>query len=50
VEDKRKSYGETRILCFGALHGRVVVIGYTPRAGLNVRLVVRKAAQVRSPS
>lgn len=33
VEDKRKHYGETRILCFGALQGRVVVIGYTPWRG-----------------
>ena len=24
VEDKRKDYGETRIVCFGVLHSRLV--------------------------
>jgi uncharacterized DUF497 family protein len=27
VEDSRKSYGETRIICFGVLRGRIIVIG-----------------------
>ena len=27
VEDTRKDYGETRIICYGPLKGRVVVIG-----------------------
>ena len=31
VEDTRKDYGETRIICFGYLMGRMVVVGYTPR-------------------
>ena len=31
IEDIRKDYGEIRIICFGELQGRVVVIGYTPR-------------------
>lgn len=31
VEDIRKEYGETRIICFGLLAGRMVVVGYTPR-------------------
>jgi len=31
VEDTRKDYGETRIICFGYLEGRMVVVGYTPR-------------------
>ena len=30
--DIRKEYGEKRIICDGALAGRMVVIGYTPRA------------------
>lgn len=31
VEDDRKDYGETRIICFGLLAGRMVAVGYTPR-------------------
>ncbi len=31
VEDTRKDYGEDRIICFGLLAGRIVVVGYTPR-------------------
>ena len=31
VEDTRKDYGETRMICYGHLMGRLVVIGYTPR-------------------
>ena len=31
VEDTRMDYGEKRIICFGRLEGRLVVVGYTPR-------------------
>ena len=31
IEDRRRNYGETRIICYGLLAGRLVVIGYTPR-------------------
>ena len=31
IEDKRWNYGEQRILCFGWLDGRMVVVGYTLR-------------------
>ncbi len=31
VEDLRKDYGETRVICYGLLLGRLVVVGYTPR-------------------
>lgn len=31
VEDTRKDYGETRIICYGHLQGRLVVVGYVPR-------------------
>ena len=31
VEDTRKDYGEKRIICYGLLAGRMVVVGYTPR-------------------
>ena len=29
--DTRKDYGEQRILCYGMLGDRMVVVGYTPR-------------------
>ena len=31
VEDTRKKYGEPRIICYGYLEKRLVVVGYTPR-------------------
>jgi uncharacterized protein len=31
IEDTRKNYGEKRVICYGLLAGRVVVVGYTPR-------------------
>ena len=31
TEDQRRRYGELRLICFGMLHGRMVVIAYTPR-------------------
>ncbi len=31
VEDTRKNYGERRVVCYGWLAGRMVVVGYTPR-------------------
>jgi len=31
IEDTRKNYGETRMICYGLLEGRMVVVGYTPR-------------------
>ena len=43
VEDKRKDYGETRIVCFGVLHSRLVVIGYTPRGAGRHVFSMRKA-------
>lgn len=30
VEDARKDYGEPRIICYGFLAGRLVVVGYPP--------------------
>ena len=27
VEDMRRDYGETRMLCFGKLEGRIVLVG-----------------------
>lgn len=43
VEDNRRKYGETRIICFGVLHGRIVVIGYTPRGADRHVFSMRKA-------
>ncbi|MEF2148385.1 BrnT family toxin [Luteimonas sp. FXH3W] len=43
VEDNRQDYGETRLLCFGYLAGRLVVIGYTPRGEVRHIFSMRKA-------
>lgn len=43
VEDIRKNYGETRIICYGLLEGRFVVVGYTPRGADRHVFSMRKA-------
>ena len=43
VEDTRKSYGEQRIVCFGQLEGRMVVVGYTSRGADRHIFSMRKA-------
>ena len=43
VEDTRKDYGEDRIICFGLLVGRMVVVGYTPRGADRHVFSMRKA-------
>lgn len=43
VEDTRRNYGEKRIICYGLLSGRLVVIGYTPRADSRHVFSMRKA-------
>ncbi len=43
VEDTRMDYGETRIICFGLLRGRLVVIGYTSRGAVRHVFSMRKA-------
>jgi uncharacterized DUF497 family protein len=43
VEDTRKEYGEVRIICYGMLAGRMVVIGYTPRGADRHVFSMRKA-------
>ncbi len=35
IEDTRRNYGERRIICYGLLEGRLVVIGYTQRGALR---------------
>jgi uncharacterized DUF497 family protein len=41
--DLRKDYGETRIICYGYLEGRLVVIGYVPRGEDQHIFSMRKA-------
>ena len=43
IEDTRKDYGERRIICFGVLQGRLVVIGYTLRGSVRHVFSMRKA-------
>ena len=43
VEDNRHDYGEPRILCYGLLAGRMVVVGFTPRGAGRHVFSMRKA-------
>ena len=43
IEDTRKKYGEPRIICFGHLEKRLVVVGYTPRGEDRHIFSMRKA-------
>jgi hypothetical protein len=43
IEDTRKDYGETRVICDGLLEGRMVVVGYTPRGADRHIFSMRKA-------
>ena len=43
VEDLRNDYGEQRIICFGILRDRMVVVGYTPRGADRHVFSMRKA-------
>lgn len=43
VEDTRQDYGEARIICYGWLAGRMVVVGYTPRGADRHVFSMRKA-------
>lgn len=43
TEDTRKDYGEKRIICFGMLRDRMVVVGYTPRGADRHVFSMRKA-------
>ena len=38
-----RKYGEERIICYGLLAGRMVVIGYTPRGADRHVFSMRKA-------
>ncbi len=43
IEDTRQDYGERRIICYGLLSGRMVVVGYTPRGAARHVFSMRKA-------
>ena len=43
AEDTRSNYGEPRIICYGLLAGRLVVVGYTPRGAARHVFSMRKA-------
>jgi uncharacterized DUF497 family protein len=43
AEDVRQDYGETRIIYFGRLRGRLVQIVYTPRGAVRHIISMRKA-------
>ena len=43
IEDTRKSYGEIRVICYGLLEGRMIVVGYTPRGADRHVFSMRKA-------
>jgi uncharacterized DUF497 family protein len=41
--DRRRDYGEVRIVCFGWLRGRAVIVVYTERNGIRHIISMRKA-------
>ena len=43
IEDTRRNYGETRMICYGLLAGRLIVIGYTVRGATRHVFSMRKA-------
>ena len=43
TEDVRSDYGERRMICFGMLHDRMVVVGYTQRGADRHVFSMRKA-------
>jgi uncharacterized protein len=43
VEDTRKNYGEIRMICFGFLGDRMVVVGYVERGSDRHIFSMRKA-------
>lgn len=43
VEDTREDDGEVRMICFGMLRNRMVVVGYTPRGADRHVFSMRKA-------
>lgn len=46
IEDDRKDYGETRVICYGHLAGRLVVAVYVQR-GVNRHIISMRKANDR---
>lgn len=42
-EDDRVNYGERRMICYGLLAGRLVVVGYVQRGAVRHVFTMRKA-------
>ena len=42
-EDERQNYGEKRMICFGYLYGRLLVVGYVQRGDARHIYSMRKA-------
>jgi uncharacterized DUF497 family protein len=42
-EDTRENYGECRMICFGYLAGRLMVVGYVQRGEFRHIFSMRKA-------
>jgi uncharacterized protein len=43
LEDTRRDYGELRLITYGALNGRMVVVAWTPRGSDRHVFSMRKA-------
>lgn len=43
IEDIRRDYGETRMICYGYLNGRMVFVGHVPRGADCHVFSMRKA-------
>lgn len=43
IEDTRRDYGERRVMCFGMLRERLVVVGYVQRGSARHVFSMRKA-------
>ncbi|MCP9840702.1 BrnT family toxin [Synechococcus sp. J7-Johnson] len=43
IPDRRRDYGEIRIVCVGLLQGRAVIVVYTERNGIRHIISMRKA-------
>lgn len=43
IGDIRRDYGEKRVICYGMLAGRSVVVGCTPRGAVRHAFSMRKA-------
>ena len=42
-EDTRNNYGERRVVCFGYLDSRLLIVCYTDRSGVRHIISMRKA-------